>query len=225
MQGATTHAVAVASVLLCHMAAAPPPQNGTVHLLDLRAQFSAGHLRMMNRNVERLADNINGLRLSEAEGPGIAWMDGSDFLNGSIEVDVRGRDVFQRSFVGIAFHAKDEHEYEAVYLRPFNFRAAEATRARHAVQYIAMPDFDWPRLRRDFPEEFEAPIPASIAPNEWVHLRVVVENRTVQVYAGNARSPTLQVRRLGKADHGIIGLWVGNNSDGEFANVQFTPSQ
>jgi hypothetical protein len=32
-----------------------------------------------------------------------------------------------------------------------------------AVRYMALPDFDWPRLRREFPEDFENPVTASIA--------------------------------------------------------------
>ena len=46
------------------------------------------------------------LHLNEAEGAGIAWMKGKTFTNGVIEFDVRGKDQFQASFVGIAFGFK-----------------------------------------------------------------------------------------------------------------------
>jgi len=42
-------------------------------------------------------------------------------------------------------------------MRAFNFRATDPERHQHAVQYIMLPDFDWPRLRKEFPEEFENP--------------------------------------------------------------------
>ncbi len=49
---------------------------------------------------------------------GVVWIEGSDFAQGTIEVDVRGRDVPGRSFVGVAFHRQDDNTYDAVYLRP-----------------------------------------------------------------------------------------------------------
>ena len=128
------------------------------------------------------------MHLSENMGNGIAWIEGSDFAEGTIDVDIRGRDVLQRSFVGIAFHRKGDEAYEAVYLRPFNFRAEDPIRHQHAVQYIAVPDYDWPRLRKEFPEEFENPVDSSVAPTDWVPLRVVVKGRTIQIHVGRVKS-------------------------------------
>lgn len=96
-------------------------------------------------------------------------------------------------------------------------------RNQHVVQYVAVPDYDWPRLRKEFPEEFENPVDPSVAPTVWVPLRVVVKGQTVQVYVGAVKSPTLEVRKLGTYDRGLIGLWVGNTSDGDFANLRITP--
>jgi hypothetical protein len=91
------------------------------------------------------------------------------------------------------------------------------------VQYISPPDYDWPRLRQDFPEEFENPVDPSIDPTGWVRLRVVVEGRTIRIYVGEGTSPALEVRKLGAHDRGMIGLWTGNGSDGDFANLRVTP--
>jgi hypothetical protein len=88
------------------------------------------------------------------------------------------------------------------------------------VQYIAVPDYDWPRLRKEFPEEFETPVDSAIVPTDWVRLRIVVKARTIQVYVGPAKLPTLEVRKLGPHDRGAVGLWTGNNSDGDFANLR-----
>ena len=41
-----------------------------------------------------------------------------------------------------------------------------------------VPDFDWPQLRKGFPEEFENPVDASIAPTGWVPVRLVVGAKT-----------------------------------------------
>src|SRR6185436_16195371 len=52
---------------------------------------------------------------------GMAWIKGLNFSTGTIEVDLRGRDGFQESFIGIAFHGVDTAELDVVYFRPFNF--------------------------------------------------------------------------------------------------------
>jgi hypothetical protein len=207
------------------VAAAPAPQPGPPKRIDLAKWFVAGKLRAVNRDITKLPDRSDGLHMSERLDPGLVWIEGSDFTEGAIEVDVRGRDQFQRSFVGIAFHGKDDKTYEAVYLRPFNFRAQDPVRHRHALQYMAVPEFDWPRLREQFADEFERPVDASVAPTDWVTLRVVVQERTVQVYVGPDKMPALAARKLGSLNRGIIGLWTGNGSDGDFANLRITPTR
>ena len=195
------------------------PRSGARQQFDLAERLAAGQLRAVNRDVTVLPKE-GGVHLSQREGNGIAWVGGSEFAQGTIELDVRGRDVFQQSFVGIAFHRRDDQTYDAVYLRPFNFRASDPVRHMHALQYIAVPDYDWPRLRETFPEEFENPVDSSVDPTAWIHLRVVVEGRTIQIFVGECPSPTLQVRKLGTHDRGLVGLWTGNGSDGDFANLR-----
>ena len=182
-------------------------------------------LRVVNRTATRIPDR-NGVRLSGASGNGVAWVEGTDFQSGTIEVDVRGRESMGQSFVGVAFHRKDDNTYEAVYVRPFNFRASDPIRKQHAVQYITMPGFDYDRLRQDFPEEFENPVDASIEPTDWVKLRVVVRGGRVQISVGPVNeAATLEVRKLGQLYGGQVGLWVGNDSGGDFANLVVTATK
>jgi hypothetical protein len=89
---------------------------------------------------------------------------------------------------------------------------------------MTLPQFDYDRLRIDFPEEFENPVDASIEPTSWVNLRVVIQGGKVQVYAGGVSEATLEVRKLGQLYGGQVGLWVGNNSGGDFANLVITPT-
>ncbi len=192
--------------------------------IDLGQLLEGRKLRAVNRDVTKIQER-NGVRLSAAAGNGVAWVEGTDCGSCTIEADIRGKDVMQQSFVGVAFHRKDDETYEAVYLRPFNFRATDPVRHQHAVQYIMAPDFDWPRLRKEFPEEFENPVDASIVPTEWVKLRVTVDGTRVQIHVGPAKEPTLEVRKLGGLARGQVGLWVGNGSDGEFANLVVTPAK
>ena len=185
----------------------------------------AQKLRVVNRKATRIPDRSGGMRLSDASGNGVAWLEGSDFRAGAIEVDIRGQESLGQNYVGVAFHRKSDDSYEAVYLRPFNFRAADPARRQHAVQYISLPDFDWPRLRQDFPEQFENPVDASLEPTGWVRLRVAVDAHKLQIFVGSGTQPTLEVRKLGELDGGQVGLWVGNVSGGDFANLVITPAK
>jgi hypothetical protein len=193
-------------------------------LLAQGIDLSTAKARPVNRDVSKLAERA-GLHVSAKDGPGVVWIEGTDFAEGTIEIDVRGKDVQGQSFVGVAFHRKDDQTYETVYLRPFNFQTTDPARHNHAVQYMQVPEFDWPVLREKFPEEFERPVVASIKPTEWIPLKVVARGGRVQVFAGNVSSPTLEARQLGQLTGGMVGVWVGNGSDGDFANLRITPAK
>lgn len=201
------------------------PVRPPVQRIDLAERLTAGKLRVINRQVTKGQGRSDGVHLSEKADVGIAWIDGTDFSEGTIELDVRGRDVLQQSFLGVAFHRKDDNTYESVYVRPFNFRATDPARRDHAVQYMTVPEFDWPRLREQFPEEFENPVNATLSPSDWLPLRIVVRGQRVQIFVGMVANITLEVRKLGTLDRGMVGLWVGNNSDGDFSNLRVTPAQ
>ena len=221
---ACSTAVFVGVVVLRLPLSAGAPQTPAAQAIDLSERLAGGKLRAVNREVTPLKER-QGVHVSEAQGNGLVWVEGTDFVDGTLEVDVRGRDLAGRSFVGIAFHRKDDGTYDAVYLRPFNFRATDPARHDHAVQYIAIPEYDWPRLRKEFPEEFENPVDASIEPTGWVPLRVAVKGKAIQIYVGGVKTPALEVRKLGTQSGGLVGLWVGNGSDGDFANLRITAAK
>src|SRR5690242_1896645 len=62
------------------------------------------------------------VRFDERAGVGLALLKDFQFKEGAIEFDVRGKNVLQKSFVGVAFHALDEATCDVVYFRPFNFK-------------------------------------------------------------------------------------------------------
>jgi len=205
------------SLLVGALQSAPSTQQ-----INLAERLAAGTIKVVNRDI--VAGSGGSVHLSARSDVGIAWIDGTDFGEGAIEIDVKGKDVFQESFLGLAFHGKDDKTYESVYVRPFNFRATDPARRDHAVQYMTVPEFDWPRLREQFPEEFENPVNSTLSPTDWVTLRVVVRGQRVQVFVGLVANVTLEVRKLGTLDHGRVGLWVGNNSDGDFKDLRITPA-
>jgi len=192
---------------------------------DLGALADAKGLKLFNRSASRLVDGArNGVRLSEAPGEGVAFVPGIELANGTIELDVRGRDVAQQSFVGVAFHGLDGATYDAVYFRPFNFKAADPVSRSHAVQYHSLPVYTWQKLRNDQPGKFEQAVNPVPDPNAWFHARIVIANPKVSVLVADAKDPCLVVNLLNERRKGLVGLWVGNSSGGDFANLTITPA-
>ncbi len=182
--------------------------------------------RIHNRHITSFSEGTRAvLRFDEQPGDGLGWWPATEFADGTIEFDVRGKDVLQRSFVGVAFHGVDEKTFDAVYFRPFNFRAADPARRNHAVQYIAMPDYDWQLLRSKYPEKYEKPVSPAPAPDGWFHVRIVVARPQVNVFVNGANEPCLTVEQLSARTTGWVGFWVGNNSGGDFANLKITSSK
>ena len=161
--------------------------------------------------------------LDEKPGQGVAWLPSFEIGNGVIEVDVKGRNEPGRSFVGLAFHGVDAEHYEAVYLRPFNFRAESEVSRSRSVQYVLVPSHEWRRLRTEHPGQYEGAIASPPAPDAWVHLRIELDGPTVRVFIDKAPEPALVVDRIGAVERGWMGLWVGNPSDGMFANLKVSP--
>ena len=196
----------------------PPSASAAADAIDLSDRLAGGRLRLVNRRVTE--PSSGGLRVTEAAGIGLIWIDGTDFAEGTIEADVCGRDVTQESFLGLAVHRQDDETYEAVYLRPFNFRRASSDARQHAIQYVAMPRNGYARLRDNSPGEFEHAVDASVAPAAWNRLRLVVRGGRVQAFVGNTAAATLDVRELQVHRQGQVGLFVDNGSDGVFANLR-----
>jgi hypothetical protein len=192
---------------------------------DLASLVEGGGLKVINRTATGLTDGARkGVRLSEGPGDGVAYLPGIDFGNGTIEFDVKGKDVQQQSFVGVAFHGVDGVTYDAIYFRPFNFKTEDAARRIRAVQYVSHPVNTWQKLRTEQPGKYEKPVNPVPDPNAWFHARVVVASPKVSVFVNDATEPCLVVDQLSDRKKGLVGLWVGNTSGGDFANVKIVPA-
>ncbi|HNX49415.1 MAG TPA: MBL fold metallo-hydrolase [Thermoanaerobaculaceae bacterium] len=198
----------------------PPPMAP-----DLGSLADGHGAQVFNRKLTAGTEDGRAVaRLDAAGGDGGALLDGVQVSDGVIEVDLRGKDVAQQSFLGIAFHWVDWTTYDAVYFRPFNFRAAEAEQRSHSVQYVSQPANPWQKLRAERPGQFEKAIEPPPDPNGRFHARIVVAGGKVEVYVNNATAPCLAVEDLGEAKSGGVALWAGNGSDGAFASLKITPT-
>lgn len=170
-----------------------------------------------NRTISTLNEKA-GVHLSAAEGSGIAWIKDVTFTNGTIEVDLRGKNVKQGSFIGVAFHGVSKDDCEAVYFRPFNFVATDSLARMHMVQYVQDTLYGWERLRAEHPGVYENKLLTPPDPNNWFHVKLVIKGTAIKAYVNN--TPCLSVTSLNKKNIGKIGLWVGNGSEGDFANLK-----
>jgi catechol 2,3-dioxygenase-like lactoylglutathione lyase family enzyme len=204
------------------LSAAPAPAQTPRPLsVDLGRLMDGKSAQISNRTLTvRKEDGRTVARLDARAAEGGALLTGIQLGDGVIELDLRGRDVAQQSFVGIAFHFVDWTTYDAVYFRPFNFRAAEAERRGHSVQYVSHPLNTWQKLRAERPGQFERAIEPPPDPNGWFHARIVLANSKVEVYVNRAGPPCLVVDDLGKHKFGGVALFVGNGSDGAFADLR-----
>lgn len=211
----------VAAVLAC---VAPSARAQSVESFDLTSVGKDPRWKIAGRATSVVdVKGKRALALDEGQGMGIVWLGGYEFVNGVIELDILGRSQpVQGSFVGITFHVVDPMTHEAVYFRPFNFRASDSTRHAHAVQYVSHPAWTWERLRSERAGQYEKAILPEPDGDEWFHVRVVVERPKVSVFVNGRTEPSLVVDELNSPGRGSIGLWVGEGSGGHFANLRVT---
>lgn len=221
------NAIVVVIAVLAGFGGADAIAQGRARWLDLasiddprawkHANIEAKYGEMNGRRIaylQSLADSANGI-------VGLALPNGVTFDTGTIELDLKGRSVRGRSFLGVAFNVIDERTFEAVYFRPFNFRAEAPYRGR-AVQYISWPANTWEFLRKTFPGTFENAIDPAPDPDDWFHARIEVTSTQVRVFVGGAKEACLTVARLATGHvPRPMGLFV-DSADGFYSNVKVT---
>lgn len=159
----------------------------------------------------------------------LALLDGVEFGNGTIELDLAGEPdpgagSGARGFAGIAFRVQPDREtYDCFYLRPTNGRADDQERRNHTAQYIHHPGFPWFKLRAETPSKYEAY--ADINPAEWIHVKIEVDGEKARLFVNKATQPTLLVNDLksGAAAKGGVALWIEGSTIARYANLKITP--
>jgi len=155
----------------------------------------------------------------------LAIVKGSDFQDGTIEIDVvgwsrAGAPPDTRGFAGVAFRLQDDaSRFEAFYFRFSNGRAKDQLRRNHTSQYVSEPDFSWFRLRNEQPGVYESYV--DLAERAWARMRVVVTGSKAMLYVNGATQPCLIVNdlKLGNT-HGRIALWNGSDTEAYFSRLR-----
>lgn len=139
------------------------------------------------------------------------------FADGTIELDVAPMD--SGDFIGITFRRESQTNHENIYIRPARsgeFMAIQyAPRTNGSSTWQLYPEFTaptrWPR-------------------NQWTHVRVEIRGSKMDVFVGEATTPTLTVPRLRHASpSGEVAFWARvNDRPSEWAaalsNISIRPA-
>lgn len=210
----------IASVVLLHMTTAAAFAQELSHLLPHRVKVAS--VEYKGRAAVKLTED-GVVRDAEA----YALIEGSEFHNGTIEVDLAGMPAAgsqtdARGFIGMGFRLHND-KYEYIYLRPTNGRADDQVRRNHSTQYAAHPDFGF-AVARQTPEKYESYV--DLEPGVWTHYRIVVSGTTARLYVHGAAQPCLIVNDLKLGDSsGAVLLWIGPGTEGYFTGLSITPAE
>lgn len=152
------------------------------------------------------------------------------FHNGIIEVKMLSRLLanapdFARGFIGLAFRINDlDSAFEAFYVRPTNGlkQTNDPIRQSHAWQYFSYPKYTFAYLREHQIQGFEGP--ADLSLDQWLSLKVVVEDAKGEFYLNQQSQPVLTVDslKMGAQAQGSIGLFVDVGTAGYFKDLKIT---
>lgn len=189
----------------------------TLNLADL---YKKGKLEVINRELKAVSENgKNFIQMPENKEEGLIWLPTKDFKNGKISIRMRGKDVFQRSFIGLIFHGLNDTTYDAVYCRPFNFFAKDSVRKIHAIQYVSHPQFTWKKLREERNGIFEKEIINPPNPNDWFTMTLIVDKKLVKAFINQDVKPSLVVEKLNDRQNGRLGIFMGDGAGGDFEKI------
>ncbi len=188
-------------------------------------EFRGERVLKVERDLQALPFDESNLA-STVDEPTFVKLKDFDLRNGVIEVKVLST-IQQpspfagaRGFIGLAFRINaNDSAYESVYLRPSLGRADNQLSRNHVVQYYAYPDFKFDRLRREAPGKYETY--ADIDVNEWITLRLEVNEDKADLFINGQKNPSFIVTDLlGTTSHGQIALWVDIGTTGYFKDLK-----
>jgi hypothetical protein len=144
---------------------------------------------------------------------GTAWLRGSRFQDGTIEVDIAFNDAL--GFPGIAFRAATHDDYELFYLR------ASLSGGPHATQYT-------PVLHGLYAWQIYAGSPWEAAAkwthDRWMHVKLVVSGTRAALYVDGDSAVQVIPRLRGPEGAGEVGVLVGPGA-ARFANFVVQPQR
>jgi hypothetical protein len=184
--------------------------------------------QLMGRQVVKV---VKDSAVKTSDQPTFVKIKGINFKNGTIEVSVLSRLLSNapesaRGFIGVAFRINDNNsKFEAIYIRPTNGRADDQLRRNHSIQYFSYPGYDFDRLRKEAPGQYESY--ADMGLNEWIKLRIEVNDNKAKLFINDNEQPSLIVNDLKQGTNlaGAVGLWVDVGTEGYFSDLKISSGQ
>ena len=154
--------------------------------------------------------NQRAVRLDSRPGAGLAWVEGLRFSVGKIDLNIAA----VKQDVGIAFHIRNEREFEAICFHVGNEAQHEGESQPVIVRYLSTgPDQDANHEAR-----FDLPYSQS---GEWFKVRITISKEVVAVFISGGNIPTLSVYASGGGGvYGSVGLWIGPGSSALVADFR-----
>ena len=150
--------------------------------------------------------NRQAVMFDSRPGKALAWVEGLRFSTGKIDLSVAATP----QSVGIAFHVRNEREFEAVCFHIGDVARDESERQRVVIQYISTyPD-------RYASHEAQLDLPYSRS-GDWFKSRISISKQVVAVFIDGDNLPILSVDASGDGEvygsaGGSVGLWIGPGS-------------
>jgi hypothetical protein len=136
---------------------------------------------------------------------GEVWLDDAGFQDGVIEFDLAAPPT--QGFHGLAFRARDRENYEHVYVRPHQSGNPDATQYTPVFNNVSgWQIYTGPRYS----------LPLTIASERWVHVRVVVRGRRMELSVDG--ETVVFPEMINAPIAGGVAITSGN-SPARFANV------
>ncbi|MGD9401187.1 MAG: SMP-30/gluconolactonase/LRE family protein [bacterium] len=143
---------------------------------------------------------------------GTAYLDGVEFQDGVIEVDIAAS--WQRCYPGINFRIQSPQNYESFYIRPHAMKFFDG-----AMQYTPCINGirGWQLYNGN-----GCTGPCEIPYDEWVHIRLEVKDTQARVFIGEGDEPDLEIHDLKHGvSRGTIGLEQMTNGTSYFSNFSY----
>lgn len=190
-------------------------------------KFNGEDVIKVERDLKALPFDLTKLE-STVDEPTFVELKDVIFQNGVIEVkmlsQIQNPSPFQgaQGFIGVAFRVtENDKEYESIYLRPKVGRSDNQFARNHTVQYYSYPTYKFDTLRKLSPGMYETTAPVNI--NEWITYKLVVKDKTAELFIDNVKYSTMIVKELkGNMSKGRIGLWVDIATIGYFKDLKIT---
>jgi hypothetical protein len=203
------------------------PGETAVGKLPTFSEVVNGHTELVTYRGVRAVKLVPAPETEGKDVDMLALLDGADFKDGTIQLDVAGAPrpgmpADSRGFIGVSFRTGAHAAWsEVFYLRPTNGRVDDQLRRNHAVQYASDPEFPWYRLRKESPGVYESY--ADMEAGAWTTMKIEVAGTKARLYVNGASQPCLVINDLKHGDlAGRIALWAHVQTDAYFGPISIT---